>query len=189
MLRCRMCGSWSGELATCLVCEALLELSESVEMSTERFLDLVDRAGREAGPALLDSAFDDDLLDDRTLAAVIGDVWSGASRPEDQLPWATWTAMFTRVGYIEDGRPVDRPTGDLVLYRAASDKHRFRHSWTDRLEVAEQFLTFGDRPRWSPSVWTATVPSSQLLARITHIRRGESEYVLETKGLRIEKAA
>lgn len=162
---------------------------EHGEPSVDELKDALCRVDRVYGPHLLIYLWGEGLLTTDALRATIGDVWSMAEYPDVALPRETWRDLFSEAGYTVDGKPAQRPSSPLHLYRGAvrSPAHRRRDwSWTDSLEVA-RFFAKGPRGRQPGVVWTATVAPWRLLARNAdpQTTRGESEYVVDTRHLRI----
>ena len=58
-------------------------------------------------------------------------------------------------------------------------------AWTDDRATAEWFARAGIRGREASQVWTADVAPDRLLAWIHEGGRRESEYVINTRGLRV----
>lgn len=140
------------------------------------------RAGRINGPALLFDAWYSDQITPGTLAALIGDVWSMAEYPDRALDRETWVEMFQAAGYTADGKPAEKPTEPIRLWRGSTPARRRLMSWTTDRAVAAKFAA-GIRGRAVGRVWTITCPPAALLAANTG--RGESEYVVDTRGLAI----
>lgn len=143
--------------------------------------------GRVNGPALLFDLFmDSGILTTGILAATIGGVWTGAEYPERAMDQDTWNYMFALAGYTVDGKPAELPTGSLPLYRGSTAEGKAGMCWTDCIETAQTFATGQVRGRAIGTLWTATVEPERLLARIND--RQESEYVVNTDGLKITEA-
>lgn len=146
------------------------------------------RLGRNDGPALLFDLLCEGLLTAEAASAHVASVWSSAEFPDRNIPHETWRELFALAGYTVDGKPADRPTEALRLYRGAADICRDNWSWTDDLAVAQKFAD-GLAHRTPGKVWTAVVPPERLLARIHEFGRHESEYVVDTDGLTIVASA
>lgn len=115
-------------------------------------------------------------------ATLAGEVWSECEFPNEALPMRDWRQIFDLAGFCVDGVPAERPTEPLTLYRGATESRRRLWSWTDDLKVAQKFT---QNPTRGPgSVWRAVVRPNRLLARQTG--RSESEWVVDTRGLKIE---
>lgn len=139
------------------------------------------RAGRDHGPYLLWRLHEFGLLYPSDAASLVPDVWSAVEHPLDALTRDEWAELFHVAGYTYNGQRRARPRLPRVLYRGADAAHRDGWSWTDDRRLAHWFA---DR-RPGGRVWTATVEPGRLLARITTVRAGESEYVVTTDGLTI----
>jgi hypothetical protein len=72
---------------------------------------------------------------------------------------------------------------------AATEDHRTGHSWTEDIEVAKQFQRLRGWWGFRPTLWSALVDPSRLLARLEDTRPGEPHYVIETEALEITAAA
>lgn len=146
------------------------------------------RVDRVKGPWLLVNLARN--LTESVLAFAVPHVWSAAEYPDRALPRPEWRHLFDRAGYTVDGVPSARPSEPVRLYRGAVEHpvHRRRDwSWTDNRELAEAFAFSGLRGRPPGVVWTMLVPPSSLLARIHESSRRESEYVVDTRGLRVTR--
>ncbi len=142
------------------------------------------RLGRNSYPALVADLNLEGLLDAAAAAVVVPSAWSDVEFPNRALDEDTWGRLFELAGYTGDGVPAARPSEPLKLWRGAVPAHRAGWSWTDLPAVAEWFAArphnFGEG-----RIWTARVEPGRLLARITHQRPGESEYVVDARGLPI----
>jgi hypothetical protein len=156
---------------------------EADELTADDLVTLTARAGRNSGPDLLWTAYIEGKAGRDVLTATIGGVWTGAEYPDQALGRRAWLELFAEAGYTEEGRPAERPTDPLTLYRGATYERRRLMSWTDNRAVAERFAAGGLVGRQAGRLWTATVPPPALLCRIND--RDESEYVVDTRGLRI----
>ncbi|MDP9395148.1 MAG: hypothetical protein M3Q27_13285 [Actinomycetota bacterium] len=145
------------------------------------------RLGRNSGPALLVDLMAEGLLTADTAAACVPSAWCGCEWPNRTLDDDLWRRLFDLAGYTVEGVPAERPMGALRLYRGALPAHRRGWSWTDDRELAQWF---GGRPHngGSGMVWTASVTPGRLLARISREREGESEHVVDARGLRVVAA-
>ncbi|WP_439681712.1 hypothetical protein [Embleya sp. MST-111070] len=110
-------------------------------LGAERFADLLLRAGRLDGPALLFDAWFGEAIDAGTLAAHVGRVWSMAEYPDATLDRPAWRALFGAAGFTADGRPAERPTSPVELRRGSVPERRADWSWTTRRAVAEGYAT------------------------------------------------
>jgi hypothetical protein len=122
-------------------------------------------------------------------AHVVPSAWSIAERPQHCLSQADWREMFEFTGYTIDGQRAARPTEPLVLFRGSAKAHRRRWSWTSDQLIAEWFATrsarFGNDTEGN-FLWCAEVPPEHLYAEIGEAGRREFEYVVDTRGLKIE---
>ncbi len=142
---------------------------------------------RADGPLLLAAAHVHHLITETDLARTIGETWAMAEYPDRQLGHDVWRILFAVAGYTHDGLPVPRPEKQLRLFRGEAAERRGDWSWTDDQDTARRYAAGGLRGRPAGRVWTALVEPGRLLARNTV--REESEYVVDTKGLRIAEAA
>lgn len=143
------------------------------------------RVGRNYGPALLAALHDYGILTVDQLAAKIGEVWSMAEYPDRALGHDRWFELFDVAGYTENGNRAEPPAEPLTLYRGSVDNRRGDWSWTDDRTVAYRYADGQHYQRPRGTVWRATVTPDRLLARNTE--RDESEYVVNTAGLAIER--
>lgn len=160
-------------------------LRDNLELiDADTFHSAVVTVGRNGGPALLFDMHFSGRMTDAVLAEVIGGVWTGAEFPARSFdPPELWADLFDAAGYTVDGKPAERPTEPLRLYRGATVEHKAGWSWTDDLQVAQRFA--GDLlGRSKGQVWTALIDPADLLARIDD--REESEYVVNPECLVIE---
>jgi len=141
---------------------------------------------RAEGPVLIAFAHLHGLLAGPDLSRVIGEVWSMAEYPDRELDHSVWRALFAEAGFTSDGHAAARPQQPVRLFRGAVAERRADWSWTDRPDVARSYAEDGIRSRPTGRVWTALVEPARLLARNTG--RDESEYVVDTGGLRISEA-
>lgn len=124
--------------------------------------------------------------------------WREALAPLSWLTRDQWLELFGAVGYCVNGRPADRPTQPLTLWRGVAQcrlsrrmvkKHTngaitdpaYGWSWTDDLQMAREYAkarAVGDLAGHA-AVYRANVPPAALLARIIP----EYEYVVDTAQL------
>ena len=166
-------------------------------ISQEEFKEQVARLGREAGPILLHERWTSGVMLASTLAAVIGGVWSAAEFPDDperdlSLSQDAWRDLFNAAGFTVGGRPTERPSEALRVYRGAIWERRRLWSWTTDPQVAQAFTVnihrsyVRDGVPAQSEVWTTLAPARSLLARNTADNaRDESEVVVDTHRLRI----
>ncbi len=170
----------------------------SVEELVDHFLDAGEptsaeleealaRLPRNYGPTLLVDLMAECLLTAEAATQCVPSAWCGCEWPNRTLDDDLWRRLFDLAGYTVEGVPAERPMGALRLYRGALPAHRRGWSWTDDRELAQWF---GDRPHngGSGMVWTASVAPGRLLARISREREGESEHVVDARGLRVVAA-
>ena len=141
------------------------------------------RVGRNNAPQLLFFLDWNHLLTDEALTANIANVWSSCDGAEVRSDHDLWRDYFERAGYTVNGKPADRPTGPLTLYRGAPPEQRADWSWTDDRELAAKDASGDWNGRPVGKVWRATVEPWRLLAGITY--PDEHEYVVDTDELDI----
>jgi hypothetical protein len=61
----------------CLACEAYATVESAALLDRDRFMSLLDDAGRDHGAALLYHAYTLGVIDDDTVTACAGPAWSG----------------------------------------------------------------------------------------------------------------
>ena len=186
----RASGEDPAVLDRCLACEQLAAIREARDtgriFGLDEFRTMLSLAGRNAGPWLLSDAKCFGAVSDVTIVAVTADVWSGAEYPQDWLRQVDWLDLFTVAGFAIDGRPADRPTQPVTLWRGCPPKLRRHMSWTSDRELARKFAFDGLRGRPKGALYQTTAPPEALLC-INHISRQESEYVINTRGLTIRE--
>lgn len=169
--------------------EKHLRLLESDGYPTlEQVEDALSWAGRNRGPAIVWELHDAGLLHPRDAQRLVPQVWQMVEFPMVALDRDDWADLFAFCGgYLHNGVRRGRPRLARTLYRGAHPEHRDGWSWTDDRALAQWFAD--DRLRRpGGQLWTATVEPARLLARITNVRDGESEYVVNTDGLDITPA-
>lgn len=141
--------------------------------------------------------------------------WTICEFPEGNLTARQWRDIWAHVGYVDDGEEEDaatsydldatetvdhgrpeRPTEPTVVYRGAIASRKRGMAWTTDLTRARWFaarfsglagqetLSGGVRFRVA-KVYRTTVPPDRVYARFNG--RGEHEWVIDTRGLRIEE--
>ena len=142
------------------------------------------RLGRNSYPELVAGLWLEDRLDREVARIVVPAAWSAVEFPSRACDEDLWRHLFDLAGYTVDTAPAERPSEPLTLWRGALPSHASGWSWTDDLELARWFAA---RPhnRAEGRVWVATVEPTRLLARITQQREGESEYVVDARGLQV----
>jgi hypothetical protein len=121
-----------------------------------------------------------------TITALTADVWSGAEYPQNYLRQIEWLELFSAAGFTVDGRPAERPADPVKLWRGCVPSRRRRMSWTADRELAQRYAD-GIAYRAKGIVFETIVPAASLLC-INDLSRGESEYVINTLGLKIREA-
>ena len=157
-------------------------------MITTNYSCRISLAGRNARPWLLSFARCSRVISDATITAVTADVWSAAEYPQDWLRQVDWLDLFTVAGFTIDGRPADRPTQPVTLWRGCVPRLRRNMSWTSDRELARKFASAGFRGRAQGALYQTTAPPEALLC-INHASRQESEYVINTGGLVIRQVS
>ncbi len=140
------------------------------------------RIGRSWYPALVMSLYDEGLLTSVAAAQVVPSAWNAVEFPSLALRYDDWRALFDLAGYTVEGKAAERPSTPIRLWRGAIPEHRTGWSWTDDRDLAQWFA---DRPHNSGrgAVWRLDAEPGRLLARIREQRPGESEYVVDVRGL------
>jgi hypothetical protein len=141
------------------------------------------RVGRNEAPRLMFYLDWNHLLTDEALTANVADVWSSCDGPELRFDRDLWRDYFQRAGYTVNGKPADRPTGPLTLYRGAPPEQRADWTWTNNRELAANEASGELDRRPVEKIWVATVDPWRLLTGITY--PDEHEYVVDTDGLEI----
>jgi len=163
-----------------------------LSLNRELTLDEINRAtlrcGRNDAPWIVYAV--SDRLPLAVAANVVPGAWSLAELPQTCLTQEMWRKLFERTGYTFDGKQAPRPTRPLTLYRGCGRAHRRRWSWTSDQATAEKFalrrsvqFSNGDEGDF---LWRAKVAPHRLFAGIHSHGRREFEYVVDTRGLRIE---
>lgn len=143
----------------------------------DEFERWVERVGRTNAPALLFDAWYGEIIDQDTLTAVVGPIWSDAEYPDRCLDRDIWRDLFDAGGYTVDGQPAERPTEPVELWRGTVPERRTDWSWTTDRTIAEKFAA-GLRGRKPGRLYRLLCPPHALLAANTE--RGEAEYVVDT---------
>lgn len=161
---------------------AALVFTEPLDLDT--FEQWLGRVGRVDRPALLFDAWYSEKIDRSTLTAVIGNVWSDAEYPNQNLDTESWRDLFGQAGYTVDGKAVDRPAEPIRLWRGSVPERQADWSWSADRTVAERFAA-GIRGRKPGRLYTVTAPPEALLC--ANNGRDEAEYVVDTHGLDIRE--
>lgn len=165
-----------------------LFLDGELEPTADNIETASGRLGRNLYPALVVDLYAGGLLVPDVAQRVVPAAWSAVEFPSRACDDELWRALFDLAGYVEDGTPGQRPATPLTLWRGALADHRNGWSWTDDRAMAKWFA---DRPHNDGKgvVWTAEIEPARLLARITQERVGESEYVVDARGLHVATAS
>lgn len=134
--------------------------------------------------------------DDLRLSVIT--VWREAVTPLSWLPPDQWRQLFAVCGYTIDGRPAERPTEPIRLYRGVAQCRLSRRmvrkhtndaitdpaaawSWTGSLVIARRFARARARGplAGSDAVYTIEAPPSALLAGLIL----DDEYLVDTAQL------
>jgi hypothetical protein len=158
-------------------------------IGAEDFDTLLLQAGRAHVPYLVATAWAEDIITVSTLQAVIGWAWSGPEYPDEALDTDEWRYLFDSAGFTVDGKPAERPTEPIRLYRGTAYPYRCRWSWTTDLSVAERFANRWDfvEGRLPGRIFTMLAPPDFLLCQ--NNGRQEMEYVVDTRDLKIREVA
>lgn len=155
-------------------------------LSLDEFEDLCLLAGRVNGPALLHDAWMLRRIEQSTVTATISDIWSMAEYPDRTMPRHSWRRLFSVAGYTRDGHAAERPAEPVELWRGTVHERRRDWSWSTDRAVAEKFAYNGVYGRPIGTVFRVLAPPQSLLCENTE--RDESEFVVDTRGLRIVEA-
>jgi len=178
-------------LGECRVCKSYLAIANAgAELATRELESLCLQAGRNNGPGLLLMAWGHKAISAEAVTALVGPIWSDAEFPQMCLSRRDWLELFAVAGYTVDGKAAPRPGAPVALYRGSDHSRRRRMSWTANREMAEWFATSLSRGRRPGCVYQTIAPPSSLLCfnGDGDNSRGESEYVVNTKGLIIKVA-
>lgn len=187
----RASGGDMNALDRCLACEQYAAIREAYGSGSvfnlDQFTKMLGLAGRNAGPGLLYHAWMSHVILPGTVTAMICHVWSGVEYPQDWLRRVDWMDLFAEAGFTVDGRSAERPTEPVKLWRGCVPSLRRRMSWTSDREMAEKYATGMLRGRPRGVVHETVAPPNALLC-VNHISRQESEYVINTLGLKIHES-
>lgn len=161
------------------------EILASTTLSADELQRLIYRGGRESGPLLLATAYEEKKISNDVVAALVGDVWSMAEYPDRALSAPEWRLLFKVAGFTRDGVKQPRPKSALRLFRGSVPERRGDWSWTTNISVAARYAGGGFSGRPLGRIWGCTVPPEQMLAINT--RRDEDEVVVDTAGLAIQE--
>ena len=159
-------------------------LDEGDQPSAEDIETAGGRIGRNAYPMLVMLLASYGLLTPEVARVVVPSAWSDVEFPSRALTRDCWRALFLSAGYTVNGVPAERPTESLRLWRGSLPGHRYGWSWTDDRALAQWFA---NRPHNTGRglVHVADVEPARLLARITHVREGEREYVVDARRMKV----
>lgn len=160
-------------------------LDHDIEPTPDELGDALSRVGRIPSVTLLVDLWHEDMLTPEAATAHVGSVWSDSEYPDKHADRDDWRGLFRLAGYTTDGKPAERPTEPLVLWRGSVPERRADWSWTDNRQIAEKYADATHFQRPLGSVWRSTVEPWRLLARNTE--RNEHEYVVDTEGLTITR--
>lgn len=164
-------------------CDPFEALPRLGKVTTDEFERLLGFAGMRNGPALLFDAYAGRHIDSATITAVIGPVWSTAEYPDQNIDRDGWRILFRRAGFTIDGKPADRPEEPLELWRGSVPERRRDWSWSTDRTVAEGYANGTSARRPQGRLYRVVAPPEALLC--ANAERGEAEYVIDTRGLRI----
>jgi hypothetical protein len=176
-------GQRASDRADRLINAALTEFARTRSMSADTMLDLLGYVGRVYGPRALFMCDYFKALAPDAYAEAVPTVWSLAEYPGRAMSRQDWRKLWAKAGFTVDHVPADRPTNAVRVWRSSWAKDKGNMSWTDDRERAEWFLKtrFGKM-----RLYTVLAPPANLLARIHEAGRGESEWIVDTRGLKIE---
>jgi hypothetical protein len=164
-------------------------LDNPADYSSDDFLTLLLRLDRNAVPHVIAELYYLDALDWGHAPRVVPSAWCGAEYPMRALNAETWRDLFWVAGYTYNGRRRAKPRKPRLLFRGAADDHRHGWSWTENSAQAAAFAERSIRRGNPARVWQATVEPDRLLARITTVRPGENEWVVDAEGLLVSACA
>lgn len=139
-----------------------------------------------------------DGLNTDVIGALTLPVFDWSEEPMRHLDLAQWRELFKISGYreLDDPRvrsgvlatPANRPRGPLRLFRGSTPQGKRGMSWTTSQEVAEIFAEAAETLSGRQAgIYTATVDPRRLLGRRVGMEFGSDEYVVDTRGLQIER--
>lgn len=155
-------------------------------LSSQDFKRFANFAGSQYFPVVLFDAWSFGKITRETLQAELGPAWSGAHYPDRLLPRREWRHLFATAGFTVDGVPAEHPEQPLELFRGSVPVRRRDWSWTTDRAMADKYATGGIQGRPRGRVYRVVAPPSALLC--ANFDRKESEYVVDTRGLRITEA-
>ena len=112
--------------------------------------------------------------------------WVHPEFPEVNLTREDWLMAFSRVGYVNDSEEGELapPEESIQLWRGAIAERKHGMAWTSDKQRALWFAKrFNGTSETNAELWTAEVAAERVLARF--MGRGESEYVVNSKGLTV----
>jgi hypothetical protein len=164
---------------------ALNMLQSADQVDGDQLDDILALAGRVHGPILLWDAWTEDRITLDVLRARVGTIWSMAEYPDANLDHDHWRDLFDAAGFTVDGHPAPRPDVPVNLWRGSVPDRRSDWSWTTNGAVAARYAAGGTGGRPTGCLYRVTAPPESLLCANT--KRDEAEYVVDTRGLRIEE--
>jgi len=161
---------------------ALHEFAHSSAMPAKAFHRLTGLTGRIYGPMCLYMLDHNNALAPEAYADVVSYTWGLAEFPGLAMSRPDWRRLWAKSGFVIDGKPADRPAEPMLLWRGATRGHKGGMAWTDDRKRAEWFVQARFR---KGHLWEALVPPERLLAFIHNEGRGESEWIVDTRGVTI----
>lgn len=157
--------------------DAYDQLLAAQHLTTEQLEKLISRAGRNYGPRFLSEAYFEAKVEQPTVRALVGGVWSSCEYPDRQLDHDAWRWLFHVAGFTVDGDPAVRPAGPVELWRGSVPERRTDWSWSSDRRIAEKFAA-GIRGRAPGRLYRLVCPPEALLA--ANNDRSEAEFVVDT---------
>jgi hypothetical protein len=175
------------EHATRLISAVVDEFSGKESFPFGEFVHLTTLTGRIYGPRaayILDRMR---CLVPEDYAELVSYTWSIAEFPGLSLSKRHWLGLWRKAGFTMDGKPAERPTEPMLLWRAAHPTYKRGFAWTDSRKVAEWFLQarYGRNHR----LYEVVAPPDRLLAYIHDSGRGESEWIIDARALPLIEVA
>jgi hypothetical protein len=164
-------------------CDPFDALPRLGKLTTDEFEQLLGYAGMRNGPALLFDAWAGRHITPETITATIGEVWSCAEYPDQNIDRDGWRILFRKAGFTIDGKPAERPTEPLTLWRGSVPERRRDWSWSTDRTVADGYANGTGARRPKGRLYRVVAPPEALLC--ANNGREEAEYVIDTRGLRI----
>ena len=144
-------------------------------MSADEIFGLFVRYGRNKAPHILYDLDEQGLVSEQDFPRLLATAYTMCEYPTDYLDIEVWVAWFGRVGFRDsEGKPIERPTEKMVLYRGALPENRHSLSWTIDREQAQWFANRIPGAK----VYRLEASPNQLLADYRGGGRGEAEMVV-----------